>query len=74
MNEVRLRNERSVDKEEEESHYNDEGVATNYESAFFYDNLEYRDWCVSSFLAAVTTFSSHATHFWFVTYAGFYQN
>ena len=26
------------------NHYNDESVATNYESAFFYDNLEYRDW------------------------------
>ena len=29
---------------EEGSHYNNEGMATKYESAFFYDNLEYRDW------------------------------
>jgi hypothetical protein len=32
------------EEEGEGSHYNDESVATNYESAFFYDNVEYRDW------------------------------
>jgi hypothetical protein len=30
--------------EGEGAHYSDEGVAAHYESAFFYDNEQYRDW------------------------------
>jgi hypothetical protein len=48
MNEFSSGTEKNDDviEEGEGNHYNDESVATNYESAFFYDNLEYRDWYV----------------------------
>mmetsp|Transcript_15831 Transcript_15831/g.26477 ORF Transcript_15831/g.26477 Transcript_15831/m.26477 type:complete len:283 (-) Transcript_15831:889-1737(-) len=42
----------------EGNHYNDENVATQYESAFFYDNVEYRNWLLSHLVPIIASSGS----------------
>lgn len=61
---IESRQGQGEEKEEGEgSHYNDVSVATNYESAFFYDNVEYRNWLLEKLVPLVLrTRSSGASY------------